>query len=245
VLRRRDQVLALVGDVPDRERQHGAVGAVRERQVHDAAGRLHERGETLPAVLEELHRTPGATRQQRADEQVRRPPLVAEAAPDVRGGEADARLRHAERLGQDRHRQSRPLVVRPEREAIRAGIPGRDAAERLEWRGGVAAELEALLQHTIGPREGAVHVAVGQRVVPEDVGAELGVEQRRLAARAGLGVHRRRQRPPLDPDEVDGVLGGGPIDGSDGGDGLAHEPRAVDRQAPVAHRRRRGDAPWG
>ncbi len=191
VLGRGDEVLALVRDVADREGQHGAVGPVGQLHVHDPVAGVHERGEVLDPVLDPLHGPAGLPGEQRADQQVGRAALVAEAAADVRAREAHPRLRHAERSGQHRDRQARPLVVGPELEDVGARVVLRDAAEGLERGGGVALDREALAQHAVRARHRLVHRAVGERVVPDHVGAELRVEERTRRAR-----WRPRDPPP-------------------------------------------------
>jgi hypothetical protein len=96
VLGRGDEVLALVGDVPDRQRQERAVDAVGQLHVHDPVAGVHERGEVLDAVLDPLHGSAGLAREQRADQQVGRAALVPEGPADVRAGEMHPRLGHAE-----------------------------------------------------------------------------------------------------------------------------------------------------
>jgi len=68
VLGRRDEVLALVGDVADGERQQGAVRAVGQLHVHDPVARVHEGGEVLDPVLDPLDRPARLSREQRADQ---------------------------------------------------------------------------------------------------------------------------------------------------------------------------------
>ena len=241
VLGRRDEVLALVGHVAHRQPEQRAIGPVGQRHLHHPAGGVHQRREALAAILEVLHRPAAGHRQQGGGHNVGWPPLVAEAAADVRRDQADLRLGQAQRLGDHADGQAGPLVVAPERVGIGAGVVGGDAAERLERRRRVALHLEALPEHAVGRRERGVHVAVGERVVPDDVAAELRIEQRALAARPRLGVDGGRQHLPRHADGLHRILGRRPIDGRDRDDRLAHEARAVGGQAPVADRHRSRD----
>ncbi len=95
------------------------------------------------------------------------------------------------------------------------------------------------MQHAIGCGEPRVHVAIAQRVMPQDVATQLVVEQRRIWGNGQLGVHYRRQRRVLDLDEVQRVLGCGAVDRSDGGDWLADVAHPARCQTEVAHQRRR------
>ena len=77
--------------------------------------------------------------------------------------------------------------------------------------------------------------------MPDDVAAELRIEQRPLAARPRLGVEGGRQRLPGHANGLRRILGRRPVDGRHRGDRLAHEARAVGGQAPVGDRRCRRD----
>ena len=82
--------MPLVGNVADGERQERAVRPIRELDVHHAVAGVHEGRQILDAVLDPLHGATRRPREESADQEVGRPPLVAEAAADVGAGEPDA-----------------------------------------------------------------------------------------------------------------------------------------------------------
>jgi hypothetical protein len=241
VLCRGDEILALVRDVPHGEPEHRTVPAIGELDVHHPVAGMHQRHQVLVTILDVLHRAARLAREQRAHEEIGGTALVAEGAADVGADQAQARLRDTERLGENGQRQTRPLVVGPERVGVHARVVLGDGAEGLQRGGGVALDLEALAEHAVRPCERVVDVAVGQHVVPQHVRAELGVEEGRVRPDRGLRVEHDGQRLIDDTDVLERVLRGRAIDGGDRRDGLSGEAHAVGGQAPVAHRHRRGN----
>ncbi len=235
VLGRGEEVLSLVRHVAHAERQERAVGPVGELDVHHAVTGVHEGGEVLHAILDPLHGPARGAREEGADEQIGRPALVAEGAADVGAAEPQAGLRHAERGGENRDGQPRPLVVRPELEAVRSRIVRGHGAEGLEGRRGIALYGEALAQHPVGPRHGAVDVAVAERVVPDDIGAELRVEEGRAGLHGLVRIHYRGERLVFDADELERVFGGGAVGRGHRGHRLADVAHDVDSEAVVRH----------
>ena len=217
------------------QRQQRAVGRVGELHVHHAVGRVHERGEVLHAVLDPLHRAARLPREQRADAGDRRAGACCRSRRRCRGRRGGcATAGTPSDGGQDRDGEPRPLVVGPELEAVRARVVGGHGAEGLQRRGGIALDGEALAEHAVRARHRAVHVAVGERVVPHHVGAELrdrGAVAPGLSASSGSTTGGKRLVG--DGDALERVLGGGAIHRRDGGHGLADEARAVDREAVV------------
>jgi hypothetical protein len=58
-----------------------------------------------------------------------------------------------------------------------------------------------------GAGEVALDVPVGERLLVDDVGAEVLVQDRRLGRGRGHHVHERLEQLVLDPHEVERVLG--------------------------------------
>ena len=167
-----------------------------------------------------------------------RPACAGEQRADQRGRPAGAccrsrrRCRGTSRRTRDcgtpseaartRDGEPRALVVGPELEGVGARVVLRDAAEGLERGRGVALDGEPLAQHAVRPRHRPVHVAVGERVVPDHVGAELpGRGAARRAAMAASGIDDRGERLVLDADALERVLRGGAVHRGHRGDRLA------------------------
>ena len=213
----------LVGDVPHLHSQDMPLAVQRRLDIHDAVAGVDERHQVLAAVLQVLHRLAAAQlRQQGGDDQVLGLPLVAEAAPDVRGDETDLGMGEAQAVGDDGHGLTGPLVVGPDGELLPAMIVDGGAAEGFEGGGRVPLDVEALLQDVRRPAESLVHVAVLEAVLPHDVGAHGLEQQRRIRLHGRLGVHRRGQRLVLHPDLLQRVFRQVTAGGQDGGHRLAH-----------------------
>ena len=134
----------------------------------------------------------------------------------------------------------RPHEVRPHRADAVEGVPARDDAVRLDRRGTVLRELEALLHDDVRLAEGAVRVAVDEPPVVREVRTDGLVQDGRVRLERALGVHHGGQRLVAHLHEVRRVLGNIAALADDDGDGLADEARLVSRRTVVADGR--GDA---
>src|SRR3989338_10788284 len=138
---------------------------------------MDEPHEILSSVFDKLNRPSAEFRQQRRQDQIGRLALVAEAAADIGCEKTNLRDGEAERMGQDRHRLPRPLIVAPKSQVLARVIIAGGAAEGLQWGRGVAMDEKSLAQNVSGPAEDAVDIAIGKTVVPEDVGPQRLKEQ--------------------------------------------------------------------
>src|SRR5690606_17280818 len=98
--------------------------------------------------------------------------LVAEAATDVVGDEAELRGRDAKRAGDPADRGARSVTVAGDRELSCGGIPFRERGRAFERRRGKPVEVELRdANYVIGRVQGALDVAVVEPVPEDDVGS--------------------------------------------------------------------------
>ena len=72
-------------------------------------------------------------------------------------------------------------------------------------------DRHALVDHGICLRKSAVNVAVGKRVVPENIRTHLFEDQRRVGPERFLRVQHGRQGIVLHPDEIGRILRSRPV----------------------------------
>ena len=182
----------------------------------------------LAAILRPAHRHAEQARRDRHQHdcvQDRR--LGAERAAALgRREQPQLRARDAERRRGDAVQRERPLEVRPGGHAAR--LPVRDHAVALDRRGRRARVAEALAHDVGGAGEGRLGVAVAERAVAGDVGAERGMQQRRALGHGGLDARGHGQRLVVDQHALGGVLGEVAVARDDDADGLADVAGDVD-----------------
>ena len=191
----------------------------------------------LRAVLDELDRRVEQPRQVPGQHAVLDAALDAVAAAHVHV-EVHAHLvgrqpqRVGELVGELRHLDRGPHV-----QQVAGAVPPGHHAERLQRHGGVAVPAAADAHRTGRARPVAVHVTPAELAVRHDVGAVVGMHQRRVVACGHLRVDHRRQRLVVDRDELGAVFGDGPRRRHDGGHPLAGVPGRVDGEGPPLHGR--------
>ncbi len=124
----------------------------------------------------------------------------------------------------------------------RGRVVGGEQRARLQADGGVAAELEGLLDDEVGLGEGRVDGAGVDGLAEGEVVAELGMQHGRLGIERGGLVGDGRQLLPFNLDELGGVLGLGAGAGDDHGDRLADPAGAIHRQRILRRRLHAGEA---
>ena len=159
--------------------------------------------------------------------------LVAEAAADVLGDEAELVDPGAERRRHPDRADARHLVVAVQRPLGRALVVLDERARALERRRGEAVEVQPLdLDHVVGLGERLVDVAPVEDPRPHGVGAGVVVKDRLVLQRL-LGVDENRQRVVLDLDQVGRVARELARRGADCRDRLARVPDPPHRERVV------------
>ena len=235
------EVGAAVADVAALEREEAAVGVGRQRELAHDLLRVPAGRQRLVAILDPLDRRAHAARELGDDRLLHEElHLEPEAAADGRADDAHARVLEPELRREHAAHEERHLRRRPDRDRSLGGVPVGDHAATLERRGVAAAEVEALAEDVRRCGERAVDVARLELDVREVVVAELLVQDRRSRRQCRLCVEHCRQRVVLDVDQLGRVLGHGARGGDDGGDRLADEAHAVERQHVPGARLRLG-----
>ena len=208
-----------------------AVRLVGDLQVVVVLARVDGRQQVLAAVLDPLHRPARQLRQHAArdllGEQV---PLDAEAAADVGRDDADAVLRHLQRVGEARAHEVRDLRRRPDRQLVVGRVVLRDAPAVLERDARAPVRDQVEVEHAVRLVEHPVGLADLEVALDEEVVLPAVVQADRARADRGADRVQHLERRVLDRDQVDGVLGDVAVVGDDRDHGLAHEPHPVDRQ---------------
>ena len=195
--------------------------------------------EGLLAVDHQPHAALGLAREQRRDQlDIERLGAAAEAAADMRLHHADLRHVHGEDLRQHQVDVVGHLRGGMHRHAVALGVVARDRGVHLHL---VLADLGAIvgrLAHQIGVGERLLDIAELEEHVAFEIAGLLGV-QRHGARRERVGRREiGRQLLHFHPDERERRLGGGVIDGGDGGDRLAAIAHLVARQRMLGARDR-------
>ena len=161
---------------------------------------------------------------------VERVALAAEAAAVGCRDHADVRGRHGQRLRERAVDVVRRLRARPEHE-LAVGILRRDRRVLLDRQVGVALIEERVLEHAIGVGERLLDVAEAQRHGLVDVaGVAVLVNARLGVGEAVLRIGERAQRLVFDVDEVERLERRQLVARDDGGDRIADEADAIDRE---------------
>ena len=215
-------------------REHGAVAPGAQLDVVHLVARVRRAHHVLAPVLRPLHRAP-ALDGGHGDQEVLRVParLGPEPAAHVGGDHSHLVGGQLEGAGQPLLHEVHDLRGVPGGERAVARVPLRDHAARLDGHAHVALHVEALAHHHVGAAHGRVGVAEARREPHRHVVAPLGEQEGRARLGGGDHVHRRRQRLPVDLDELAGVLGEGAAVRHDHGDDLAHVARHVPDQGPL------------
>ena len=187
------------------------------------------------APLRPLDRALQLPREQAAGGQLHvRRDLVAEAAADVLGDEAELVERHAQRRPHPDRGDAGHLVVAVQRELAGAAVVLDERGRALERRRREPVEVELLdLHDLVRGLQRAVDVAPVERARPDDVRARVLVEDRRAVVLRRAGVDEHVERLVLDLDEVGGVAGELARLGDHGDDRLADVADAADGERVV------------
>ena len=202
---------AFVFNVAEFDRQHRSVGFNRRAHLHDAVRGVAQRQQALAPIFDPFHRPARLSRQQRRGDEKKRPHLVAERAAHRRHDHANLARRDTESRGEHVQILSRLLGVSPDRVGLRRRFVLRHDAKRFERRRTIAMDRHALVDDRIGFFKGAFHVAVGKRVVPENIRADLFEDQRRVRLERFFRVHDGRQRIVFHFDEIGRIFRGRPV----------------------------------
>ena len=216
---------AFVFNVAEFDRQHRSVGFNCRAHLHDAVRRMAQRQQVLAPVFDPFHRPARLARQQRCGDDKKRPHLIAERAAHRRHDHTDLARRDTESRGEHVQILSRLLGVSPDRVGLRHRFVLRHDAESFERRRTIAVNRHALIDDRIGFFKGAFHVAVGKRIVPENIRANLFEDQRRVGPERLLRVEHGRQGIVFYLDEIGRVFRGRPV----------HRGDADHRLADVTH----------
>ena len=200
-----------------------ALVAVRHRQVELGPPlRPLDRPVELPG--EQAHR----------DELRVRGDLVAEAAADVLGDEAELVEAGADRRAHHDRGEAGELVVRVDRPLAGAAVVLDERAVALERRRVEAVEVElGDLDDPVGLGDGVLPAAPLVGALPDEVRAGVGVEDRRARLERAAGVGDHLERLVVDLDELGGVAGELARLGDDDGDRVADEAGAADGERVV------------
>ena len=214
-----------------------AVGAARVPRLHapcdDAAVTLYARadgdhrglvgvagGQLLPVGHDDFHRPPGLACEKERDGQVPGVALAAELAAHVHRVDADARVLHAEGVGQHPPGAERVLGGSPHLHAA-VEIDGQEPGMGLQVALVAAGYAESVLQHHVGLAEPLFHVPLAPGQAGEAV-AHVGgqafvrgavvagnvvVQQRRIGLGGGHRIEHRRQDLIVHVNERQGGLG--------------------------------------
>jgi hypothetical protein len=131
----------------------------------------------------------------------------------------------------------RPHEVGEDVVSVFARVVIGDHAAGLDRRAGIARVADFHRDAVRCRGEGRRGVAVTERAVARDIGAELVMQGRRARRERGERIDERGQRIVIDFDEIERVLGEIAIGGHHDRDRLAHVARALDRDRPAFERR--------
>ena len=147
------------------------------------------------------------------------PHLVLRDAEDERAHEKAV---HVGVLGRD-----------PECQVAAGVLVARDAGPRLHCVGNETLVHDALLHHDVGALEGRVHVAAPEFPLEGDVPWGAGVNLRGALLARAIGHRHRRQRLPLNGDQLRRVEGGVLAVRDDHRDGVSHVAGHIGAQGHV------------
>ena len=234
----RADIGADVDDIAESEPGQRAVGAKCRLDGILPVGRGGRARQVLQPVLDPFERDAEQPARRGEQHHVGIHPLLDAEAPAAlrRGDQPQPVARHSERPAHQRVQDERPLEIRPDRVAVGRGLELRDRAIGLHRGRGVAREGPVQPDDAVGLRERRFRVAVAEAAMVDDVGADRLVQQRRVVAHRRLQVDDRRQRPVLDLDRLERVLGGVAVLGRDQRHRLAGVAHLVDRHRVIVDR---------
>ena len=208
--------------------------------VVDVVARMGGVEDVLVAVLHPAHR-PADPAGEPGDYQVFRVdmPLAAEPAADIGRQHPDLLLRHAEREGELLPDPVNDLGRRPDGERVRPPVVLGGHAPAFERHRGVTVVPDAPPDAVRRGRHRGGDVALLDVELGDRVGAEIGMDDRRVRRGCRFGIDDRRQRLEPGIDRLDGVLGRVAAVGADHGEGLAHIAHPVARHQVL---RRQGNS---
>ena len=161
--------------------------ADRDAALDDVLARVDVGDERLQPVGDELHRA--AELDGRGDGRhlvAVGVDLEAERAADVGGDDLHVVVGHAQRAREHVLDHVRALAGGVDGELARALVVGGEQPARLQADGGVAAEVEGVLDDEVGLGEHVVDVAGVDHLAEGQVVAEVGVDRRRAGIERGL-----------------------------------------------------------
>ena len=162
--------------------------------------------------------------------------LVAEAAADVLGDEAQLVEADPQRRAHHDRREPRELVVRVDRPLPRAAVVLDQRAVALDRRRVEAVEVELVdPHHVVGLVERGAEITPLVDACPGEIRADLLVQHRRLLVQRDPRVDDDRKRVVVDLDHVGGVPGELPRRCGHGDHGLARVANLADREREIAH----------
>ena len=147
--------------------------------------------------------------------------LGAEAAADIEGHAADARLGQLQEPGGRPAHRMHHLRCRPDRDGIGALVVGGDHAAALDGNAGIAMGVEATAKRVRRGGKGRGHRAFLDGELADQVGRVLFVEDLRPRRQRGLDIDDGGQRLDVDRDQLGGIEGLIAALGHDHGDRLA------------------------
>ena len=168
--------------------------------------------------------------------------LEPERAADIRGDDLHHVIGQPQRVREHALDHVRALAAGVDGELAGAPVVGGEHGAGLEADGGVAAEVEGVLDDEIGLGEHGLDIAGVDGLAVGQVVAELGMDHRALGIERGLFVGNRRQLLPVDDDALGRVLGLRARLRNDEDHRLAHPARTVDGHGVLRRRLHAGEA---
>ena len=237
------QIGAAIFELVPIERRDDAVFIYGRGQCRDPVRRRGRGRQMFEPCLDPFDRPPGFARRQRHQHDVRKDRVLRpKAAAGIgRRFEAQPVPRNPERQRHDRVHRQGPLEIRGDLVSILTGQVLGDHDKGFERRAGIARiagrDRNAVRRHAERRRG----IAIAKGAVADDVRTDGRMQQRRIRQSGGFGIEDGRQRPILDRDPFERVLGLMAILRQHDRDRLPDIPHPVDREAPMLHRGLDGD----
>ncbi len=211
--------------------EDAAVVVVPHRHVMHLVARMGGAKEMLVPVLDPAHRATEPAREER-DQQILGVDmsLDPEPAADIERDAAHPRLRHPQHMRRLAADPVHDLGRRPDRHRVAAAVVlGDDPAAFHRHRGvTVVDELPLEPARRGGKRPG--DIALRDRELADQIGAEVIVQDRRPGSDRLLDIDGGGQGIEIDRHELSRVLGGVAAVGDDDGESLADKPHLVMRE---------------
>ena len=184
--------------------------------------------QVLATVFHPSHRSTECDRGEcNSDLLRRRRDLLAEAAADVRDDHPDSVLRQAGGRRQATAQQMMPLGRCPHRQSSTSGVVVGHTAPRLHRGSRQPASVELGSVDPVRRGHDRIGFAKGLRGPVDDVGAEIGEQQRSVLAGGSAGIGHRRKGLVAGEDEGGAVFGDVPVPGN------YHSYRLSDKADPA------------